>query len=133
VKTLEDATVAELDALAAQHSTPEYPAEGLKAEKYEALANQLGEGYQFDEAQAQPPATVELELADPDANAAQFAIGDEQVEIARGDTLEVEEREGRRLVAAFSFLKVAGESAPEQPEELEPDTSSPVPQPGEEI
>lgn len=101
---LEKATVADLDALAAAHAVPDYPADGNKADKYEAVRAALGDDYAFEE-----PSLSYVELADKDVNGAQFAhpVTGEQVELAAGDRLELEERHVGRLVAEHAFLKAA--------------------------
>jgi hypothetical protein len=100
-KTIEDATVAELDALALERNVADYPTGGVKAEKYEAVKAALGEGYEFEPDQQEPQVTIALV---DDVNGAQFGVGDEQVELTAGETVDVPERHGRRLVAEHWFL-----------------------------
>jgi hypothetical protein len=79
---LSSLTVARLDELASEHGVLDYPADGLKADKVEALEEALGSDYEVDE-----KPTYVLGVADG-YNGVQFQAGQQHVELEAGDTFE---------------------------------------------
>lgn len=76
-KPLGELTVAELDAVADQHQVADYPSDGLKADKLEALTAVFGEAF---EAELEEIVTYRLTLVD-DVNGAQFNLGGEEISL----------------------------------------------------
>lgn len=93
-------TVADLDALAAEHSVADYPADGLKDEKIAAL-----EAAGVDLSASEPPTVYRLRLRD-DANAAQFNSGGEEIRLDRDSpTFETTDAAAYLGARALPFLE----------------------------
>lgn len=80
---LSSLTVPRLDELASEHDVPEYPADGLKAEKVAALEEALGADYEV----ADDKPVYVLGVADG-YNGVQFQAGVRHVELEAGETFE---------------------------------------------
>lgn len=79
---LSSLTVARLDELASDHAVQDYPADGLKAEKVEALEEALGADFEVEEKR-----TYEIGVADG-FNGVQFQAGQRLVDLRPGETFE---------------------------------------------
>lgn len=99
--SLNSLTVARLDELAAQHGVSDYPADGLKADKVEALEEALGVDY---EAPDDAP-TWSVSAADG-YNGAQFQAGNQHVELEGDDVYTTSDPNLAAGLRDVPFLKV---------------------------